>query len=86
MTKDNEKRHERESKGETTNTMKQAGYINSDGYRIITINGREYFAHDLAWLDMTGEFPKGEVEHINGNNNDDRWCNLRLKAATYSDH
>ena len=66
--------------------MKQAGYINSDGYRIITIDGREYFAHDLAWLHMTGEFPKGEVEHINGNINDDRWCNLRLKAATYSDH
>ena len=66
--------------------MKQAGYINSDGYRIITIDGRECFAHDLAWLYMTGEFPKGEVEPINGNNNDDGWCNLRLKAATYSDH
>jgi hypothetical protein len=66
--------------------MKQAGYINSDGYRIIIIDGREYFGHDLAWLYMTGEFPKGKVEHINGNNNDDHWYNLRLKAETYSDH
>ena len=66
--------------------MKQAIYINSDGYRIITIDSKDYCAHDLAWLYMTGEFPKGEVEPINGNNNDDHWCNLRLKAATYSDH
>ena len=60
--------------------MKQAGYINSDGYRSITIDGREYFAHDLVWLYMTGELPKGEVEHINRNNDDNRWCNLTTKA------
>ena len=64
----------------------QAGHINSDGHRIITINGTECFAHDLAWLYITGELPKGEVEHINGIRDDDRWCNLKLKAATDSDH
>jgi hypothetical protein len=35
---------------------------------------------------MTGELSKGEIEHINGIREDDRWCNLRLKTATYSDH
>jgi hypothetical protein len=37
----------RESR-EERELMEQAGCINSDGYRIITIDGREYFAHDLA--------------------------------------
>jgi hypothetical protein len=26
---------------------------------------------------MTGEFPKGKVEHINGKKDDDTWSNLR---------
>lgn len=56
-----------------------AGYINSEGYRVINIDGTEYFAHDLAFLYMTGDFPKGEVEHINRKRDDDRWCNLKIK-------
>jgi hypothetical protein len=35
--------------------MDQIGYINSDGYRIITIDGIDYYGHDLAFLYMTGE-------------------------------
>jgi HNH endonuclease len=59
--------------------MAEARYINSDGYRVIEIDETEYFAHDLAWLWMTGEFPKGQIEHINGIKDDNRWCNLRIK-------
>ena len=64
--------------------MEQVGCINSEGYRIINIDGIEYYAHDLAFLYMTGEVPKGEVEHINGIKDDDSWKNLRLKTDTQS--
>jgi hypothetical protein len=66
--------------------MKQAGHINSDGYTIITINGTECFAHDLAWMYMTAEVPEVSSSTSTGFRDDDRWCNLRLKAATYSNH
>lgn len=46
-------------------------------YRYITISYGRYRAHRLAWLYMTGEFPKGEIDHINHNGVDNRWCNLR---------
>ena len=55
----------------------RAGTIISDGHRHIGISGKFYKAHRLAWLYMTGEFPKDEIDHINGVPDDNRWCNLR---------
>ncbi len=53
------------------------GSNNGDGYLQIRIGGRVYFAHRLAFLWMTGVWPEHQVDHINGEGGDNRWCNLR---------
>jgi len=58
-----------------------AGCFNSCGHVDIKICGTTYKAHRLAWLTMTGEWPKEQVDHINRVPGDNRWCNLR--AATH---
>lgn len=49
----------------------------SNGYLIIKVGGRYLPQHRVAWKLMTGEWPQAEVDHINRNRADNRWCNLR---------
>lgn len=64
---------------------KVAGCLSkSKGYIEIIINNKIYYAHRLAWLYVTGAFPKKEIDHINGIRNDNRVDNLR--AATHEDN
>jgi hypothetical protein len=39
----------------------------STSYLELAINGRFYSLHRLAWLYMTGEWPKHEIDHIDAN-------------------
>jgi len=55
---------------------------NATGYICIHLDNVNYLAHRLAWLYMTGEFPKGFIDHINCERSDNRFCNLRV--ATHS--
>lgn len=50
---------------------------NTNGYRVIAINRKAYYAHRLAWVYVTGEWPKSDIDHINLNKSDNRLCNLR---------
>lgn len=47
------------------------------GYVVLRIGKKQkYFAHRLAFLYMTGRYPDN-IDHINHNKEDNRWCNLR---------
>jgi hypothetical protein len=54
-----------------------AGTKRPDGYIYIGINKLRYYAHRLAWFYMYHEWPKGDLDHINGDTSDNRICNLR---------
>lgn len=56
---------------------REAGYLHKKGYIRIGIWKHQYWAHRLAFLYMTGEWPKGEVDHKNKLKDDNRWDNLR---------
>ena len=56
---------------------KRAGTIDTLGYVKIWIDRKQYRAHRLAWLYMTGEWPPHDVDHANMQRDDNRWMNLR---------
>jgi hypothetical protein len=54
-----------------------AATTNSHGYLYIRIDGKQYGAHRLAWLYMTGFMPKDVIDHIDGNPKNNVISNLR---------
>lgn len=51
--------------------------IITNGYLQIQVGGHKRKAHRVAWFLMTGAWPKGHIDHINGDRSDNRWSNLR---------
>jgi len=61
-----------------------AGCTRPDGYLVISIDGRSYRAHRLAWLYMKGAFPEEVIDHENHMRSDNRKANL--KAVSRQDN
>jgi hypothetical protein len=57
-----------------------------EGYIVITIDGRRWRAHILAWLFMTGEMPPEDIDHIDRDRSNNCWINLRLATRSVNNH
>jgi hypothetical protein len=60
------------------NAGKRAGWINENGYVELSVSGRYYKSHRLAWFYMTGRWPQHQIDHKNTSRSDNRWNNLRV--------
>lgn len=70
-------------------TRSKAGAIAgcSDGrYWGISIEKRRAQAHRLAWLYMTGDWPKFQIDHIDGDKINNRFANLRDVPPAMNQH
>jgi hypothetical protein len=63
-----------------------AGVVHPHGYRYITVFGKRYKASRLAWLYTTGTWPQNQIDHINRDRLDDRFCNLREVTNAQNQH
>lgn len=65
------------AKGKGRIKKKEAGTLLHSGYMGICIGAKRWQAHRIAWALYYGEWPKDQVDHINGVKTDNRICNLR---------
>jgi len=54
-----------------------AGWLGRKGYRYIRIDGKTYFAHRLAILYISNNFPVDQVDHIDTDKQNNKISNLR---------
>jgi hypothetical protein len=62
-------------------------------YRKVSVFRENYKVHRIIWLMQTGDWPKGDVDHIDGDGLNNKWENLRdithsqnlMNAAVRSD-
>lgn len=74
----------------TTSSRSQAGQRTGNigqqrGYRLLSVDNKQYQAHRLIYLLQTGTWPK-TIDHINGDKADNRWSNLRSVTQQQNVH
>lgn len=55
----------------------RAGYLKKSGYRGISLFGRTYAEHHLAWFTYYGVWPSGQLDHIDQVRSNNSISNLR---------
>lgn len=55
----------------------ETGSPDLNGHLRIQIDGTLLYAHRVAWLHVTGSWPNGDIDHIDGEPGNNRWVNLR---------
>lgn len=60
----------------------KAGSATRDRYMSVLVDGRRHYAHRIAWALHYGRWPKGQIDHINGDRSDNRLINLRDVTPT----
>ena len=64
-------------KGKPAGTVARHKVEKYTSYINVSILGDRYKAHRIIWLMQTGEWPKGHIDHIDGNGLNNAWSNLR---------
>lgn len=59
-----------------------SGSLTREGYLVTSVDSKVYKCHRLAWLYMTGSWPKSQIDHMNGQRSDNRFKNLRDVGQT----
>jgi len=59
-----------------------AGSKGANGYTYIRFRKLSVLAHRLAWFYVYGEWPKEQVDHVNGDRSDNSLENLRLASQS----
>lgn len=54
-----------------------AGIKDGGGYLTTALHGKRLALHRIAWAIVHGEWPEGDIDHINGDRADNRLANLR---------
>ena len=60
----------------------RAGSRTDSGYLRVSIDKQAYKAHRLAWFYVYGEWPIGQIDHINRDRTDNRIDNLREVSSS----
>ena len=60
--------------------------LDARGYPRIYVGGRMYKSHNLAWLWMLGDWPKQQIDHINRDQSDNSWSNLRDTTSSINNY
>ena len=63
---------------------KRSGSSRMDGYRQMKIGGKMYLEHRVVWFAVHGEWPDGEIDHINRVRDDNRVENLRVTNRSHN--